>query len=887
MVPLMQSHDIRKRYLDFFVEKGHQLYPSSSLIPYNDPTVLLTTAGMQQFITYFTGQERPPHPRATSAQKCFRTVDLEEVGDSTHLTFFEMLGNFSFGDYFKKEAIEWAWEFLTQELKLSPERLWITIFEGNEDAPEDLEAKEQWMRVGVPEERIFGLPKSENWWGPPGDTGPCGPCSEVYYDYGEELGKGDPAIDPKYGPGGDEGDPRFVEIWNLVFNQYEQLKDGTLKPLSKPGIDTGMGLERTTAVAQNVRSVYETDLYAPIFEHIREETGAALDSSEEMDRALYILADHARAMAFLIADGVRPGNQGREYVLRRIIRRAALQTYLWLPKLSPQATSPMFVVRLATEAADHMKTHYPELEESYEEIERVVQDEADRFFKIYDSGMRLLEAEIRRLPGGNFPGEVAFMLHDTYGFPVEVTREVLAEKGISLDEAGFEEAMRLQRERARDALRGHERLVAAFRDQDIKSRFVGYEREQVETRVLAVEEAAGGQLNVVLAENPFYATGGGQVADEGWISSERGQVDVFDVVPAGDYQVLRTRGERGTVEAGDRVTASINRVRRQQVEANHTATHILHWALRAVLGKDVVQAGSYVGPDRLRFDYRHTNRVSETDLWRIQEQCLLKITENQPVRYYTTTLEEARNLGAMMLFGEKYGDLVRVVEIDGFSRELCGGTHVRSTAEVGAFKIVSNKKHGADLYRIEVLTGREALYYLIGAAEKAEKIADALRTGVEELPEAVEGLQKEVGEAREAAREQALRKGLEEVGSLVESADQMNGMKVVTGQVAAADIKGLRQISDDIKNRLQGPSAVVLAAALGDKAVLVANLHPEVSQKIQAGEIVKEISGILGGGGGGGPTMAQAGGGEVDAIPQALLKARDILGQRLADSAKG
>jgi alanyl-tRNA synthetase len=394
-------------------------------------------------------------------------------------------------------------------------------------------------------------------------------------------------------------------------------------------------------------------------------------------------------------------------------------------------------------------------------------------------------------------------------------------------------------------------------------------------------------LNVVLAENPFYAAGGGQVADEGWIHSENGQLTVFDVVPAGDYQVVRARRERGTVEAGDRVTASINRVRRQQVEANHTATHILHWALRAVLGKDVVQAGSYVGPDRLRFDYRYAGKVDEQDLRRIQELCLLKITENQPVRYYTTTLEEARNLGAMMLFGEKYDDLVRVVEIDGFSRELCGGTHVRGTAEIGAFKIISNRKHGADLYRIEVLTGREALYYLIGATEKAEEVADELRVRVEQLPEAVERLQEEVREAHEAAKEQALKKGLEEVASLVENAEQMDGTKVVTGQVVAADVKGLRQISDDVKNRLSGPSAVVLAAALGDKAVLVANLHPEVSRKVGAGELVREVSGILGGGGGGGPTMAQAGGGEVAAIPKALLRARDILGQKLADSAKG
>jgi alanyl-tRNA synthetase len=543
---------------------------------------------------------------------------------------------------------------------------------------------------------------------------------------------------------------------------------------------------------------------------------------------------------------------------------------------------PGGVAGLAEVVVDHMGGFYEELERAREDIRRVVTDEAARFVEIYRNGLELLEVEIDRLSGGHFPGDAAFTLHDTYGFPVEVTREVLADRGISLDEAGFEEAMRRQRERAREALVGHERVVAAFRDREIKSRFVGYEWEQVETNVLAVEEAPGGELNVVLAENPFYATGGGQVADEGWISSENGQLEVFDVVPAGEYQVIRARVEGGRVAEGDRVTASINRVRRHQIEANHTATHILHWALRAVLGKDVVQAGSYVGPDRLRFDYRYTGRVSEEDLRRIQEQCLLKITENQPVRYYTTTLEEARNLGALMLFGEKYGDLVRVVEIDGFSRELCGGTHVRSTAEVGAFKVTSNRKHGADLYRIEVLTGRDALYYLIRATDKAEEVAGSLRVPVEELSEAVVALEEEAREAREAAKEQTLKQGLEEVGSLVENAEQVNGAEVVTGQVVAADVKGLRQISDDVKNRLSGPSAVVLAAALGDKAVLIANLHPEVSNRVQAGDLVREVSNVLGGGGGGGPTMAQAGGGAVDAIPQALLKARDILGQRLA-----
>lgn len=876
----MNSNDIRQKFLNFFEERDHRIYPSSSLIPHNDPTVLLTTAGMQQFITFFTGQEKPPAPRAATAQKCFRTQDLEEVGDPSHLTFFEMMGNFSFGDYFKKEAIEYAWEFLTVDLGLPAERLWITIFEGDEDAPEDLEAKEHWMRVGVPEHKIFGLPKSENWWGPPGETGPCGPCSEVYYDYGEEHGRGDPQHDPRYGPGGEDGDPRFLEIWNLVFNQYEQRRDGTLAPLAKTGIDTGLGLERTVAVVQNVRSVYDTDLYAPVFELIYKQTGAERGSSEEQDRALYILADHARAMAFLIADGVRPGNQRREYVLRRIIRRATLQAY------SQLGMTPAQLANLVEVVVDYMGEFYEELQGAREDIRRIVEQEAGRFVEIYDSGMGFLENEIARMPGGNFPGEVAFTLHDTYGFPIEVTREVLADRGISLDEAGFEEAMSRQRERAREAMQGHERVVAAFRDEGIKSRFVGYDREQVETRIVAVgpvpEEE--GELYVVLAENPFYATGGGQVADEGWITSDRGQLEVLDSIPAGDYQVLRVRVERGDFEIGDSVTASISRVRRQQIEANHTATHILHWALRAVLGRDVVQAGSYVGPDRLRFDYRYTGRVTDEDLRRVQEQCLLKITENQPVRYYTTTLDEARNLGAMMLFGEKYGDLVRVVEIDGFSRELCGGTHVRGTAEVGAFKILSNRKHGADLYRIEVLTGREALYYLLGATEKAEEVSEELRVDVEHLPDAVHGLRQEVQEARESARTQALKAGLEEVGSLVENAESVDGAKVVAGQVVAADVKGLRQISDDIKNRLDGPSAVVLAAELDGKAVLVANFHPDVSEKVGAGEIVKEASGVLGGGGGGSPTMAQAGGGDLAAIPEALSKVKEFLSQKLTNS---
>jgi alanyl-tRNA synthetase len=874
----MQSSEIRRRFLDFFGERGHRLYPSASLVPHNDPTVLLTTGGVQQFIPYFLGQERPASGRAMSAQKCFRTPDIEDVGDWHHLTFFEMLGNFSFGDYFKKEAIEWAWEFLTQDLGIPSERLWITVFEGDEDAPEDVEAKEYWMGVGVPEHKIFGLPKSENWWGPPGETGPCGPCSEIYYDYGEEAGVGDPLEDPTYGPGGDEGDPRFLEIWNLVFNQYEQLKDKSFILLSKTGIDTGMGLERTTAVVQGTRYVYDTDLYAPIFEKANEYTGISLGDSEATDRALRIVADHTRGMAFLIADGVRPGNQRREYVLRRIIRRAMLQAR------SRLGMSPEQLAGLAEVVVDYMGDFYKELRAAREDIRRVVTGEATRFVEIYESGMSLLASEIERRSGGNFPGEVAFMLHDTYGFPVEVTREVLAERGLSLDEAGFESAMDAQRERAREAMQGYERVVAAFKDQEIRSRFVGYEREQVETRIVAIEPVpdTDGEVYFVLAENPFYATGGGQVADKGWISSDEGQLEVLDAIPAGDYQVLRARIERGAFEAGETVTASINRVRRQQIEANHTATHILHWALRAVLGHDVVQAGSYVGPDRLRFDYRYTGKVTEEEIKRVQEISLQKITENQPVRYFTTTLREARNLGAMMLFGEKYADLVRVVEVDGFSRELCGGTHVRGSAEIGAFKILSNRKHGADLYRIEVITGREALEYLTGAAEKAEEVSDALKVGIDDLPDAVGRLRKEVQTAREAAREQTLKRGLEEVGTLVEGAQQVNGTRVVTGQVVAADVGGLRQISDDVKNRLGGPSAVVLAAALGGKAVLVANLHPEVSRRVEAGEIVREVSGVLGGGGGGGATMAQAGGGNLEAIPDALARVREILDRRLA-----
>jgi alanyl-tRNA synthetase len=874
----MKSSEIRQRFLDFFGEKGHRPYPSSSLVPHNDPTVLLTTAGMQQFISFFTGEEKPPTPRAASSQKCFRTPDIEEVGDESHLTFFEMLGNFSFGDYFKKEAVEWAWEFLTKELAIPEERLWITIFEGDEDVPEDTEARELWKSVGVPEHKIFGLPKSENWWGPPGDSGPCGPCSEVYYDYGEEYSKGDPALDPIYAPGGGEDAPRFLEIWNLVFNQYEQRKDGTLVPLAKTGIDTGMGLERTTQAVQNELFIYDTDVYSPVFEKAKEYTGVGIGDSDATDRSLRILADHSRGMAFLIADGVRPGNQGREYVLRRIIRRATREAYVRLSMSAEETAS------LAETVVDQMGGFYSELENSRSDIKRIVGEEAARFIEIYHSGMDLLEAEIGRMGDESFPGEVAFMLHDTFGFPVEVTRDVLEERGFVFDEEGFRRAMEDQRERARSSAQTYDRAVAAFRGAEMKSRFVGYEREQIETRVAAAEPVpdAEGETYLVLAENPFYATGGGQIADVGWISSDAGQVEVVDAIPAGDYQVLRTRSDNGaSLRVGDDVTASINRVRRHQIEANHTATHILHWALRTVLGKEVVQAGSYVGPDRLRFDYRYSGRVGEEEIRRVQEQCILKVTENQPVRYFSTTLDEARNLGATMLFGEKYGDVVRVVEVDGFSRELCGGTHVKSSAEVGAFKIVSNRKHGTDLFRIEVITGREALYYLLRTSAKAEELSESLRVEVDELPNAVAGLRSEAREAREASRESTLKKGLEEVGSLVEGAESVDGVKVVAGEVVASDVKGLRQISDDVKNRLGSPAAVVLAADLDGKAVLVANLHEEVADKVKAGDIVKELSGVLGGGGGGSPTMAQAGGGNPEAISDALGKVPALMRDRL------
>ncbi|MDN5697160.1 MAG: alanine--tRNA ligase, partial [Rubrobacter sp.] len=550
----MQSYEIRQKFLEFFEKRDHRQYESSSLVPHDDPTVLLTTAGVQQFIPYFIGQEKPPTSRAVSVQKCFRTSDLEEVGDATHLTFFEMLGNFSFGDYFKKDAVAYAWEFLTGTLGLDPERLWITIFEGDENAPEDVEAKEHWMSVGVPEERIFGLPKSENWWGPPGESGPCGPTSEIYYDFGAEHGLGDPQADSKYGPGGDEGDDRFLEIWNLVFNQFEQHTDGTLVPLTQTGIDTGMGLERMTAVMQGVRSVYETDLYAPVFTRVREYAREGVGGTPATDRALYILADHSRAMSFLIADGVKPGNQRREYVLRRIIRRSTREAY------SRFGLGAAQVAGLAGVVVEYMGEAYPELRGSEEDIRQTIEAEAGRFIQIYDSGMSLLESEIERLPSGEaFSGHIAFTLHDTYGFPVEVTREVLEERGLALDEAAFEQAMADQRERARDAAQGYERAVAAFRDLEIRSRFVGYEREQVETRVIAaapVPDSGEDELYLVLAENPFYATGGGQIADTGWVSTGDAQVEVSDVIPAGDYQVLRARPERGEIREGDQVTAS-------------------------------------------------------------------------------------------------------------------------------------------------------------------------------------------------------------------------------------------------------------------------------------------------------------------------------------------
>src|SRR5271165_2055470 len=814
----MTSDEIRERYLSFFEERGHKRVPSASLIPSaHDPSALLTVAGMHPLKPYFLGQEKPPAPRLTDCQKVFRTVDIDNVGNtSRHLTFFEMLGNFSFGDYFKAEAIEYAWKLSLDVFGFAPEDIWVTVFEGDEELGlgSDQQAIDRWLELGVPRTRIVECPRSENFW-QAGPTGQCGPCSELYVDRGLQYGT------PSDLPGGEN--ERFLEYWNLVFMQYDQRpREGggsMLAPLPANNIDTGLGLNRMAAILQGKTSVFETDQFQPLIDLGEELSGRRYGEDFATDRALRILADHGRAMTFLTADGVVPSNEDRGYVLRRVLRRA-IQQGLGL------GLEPGFLSRYADRVREVMGAAYPELIEHARTTDMWLAAEEEGFGRTLAQGTTRLHEEIERTRSQGrtaVPAEFVFVLYDTHGFPPEMTRELLAEAGLSV-EGDFEALMEEQRVRSRA---GAARVSAgaplaasglgALGDTP-PTRFTGYETEQQHTTVLAVEpagsgaaHAAGGERRLVkLAESPFYLAGGGQVSDVGVIECEHGdcRARVEDVLAVGPDRVLKVLVEEGELHPGEQVLARVDHVLRHETEANHTATHLLHAALRERLGSHVHQAGSYVGPDKLRFDFSHNQALAADELRDVEDQVNGWIAGNDPVRPIETTLEEAKRLGAMALFGEKYGDVVRMVEVGegDYSRELCGGTHVRSTAEIGVFRVLSETSSSANVRRIAAVTGPPAVELLRERDRQLVEIGQELRTRPEDAADAVRRLGEERRRLERALKAGATADGRAavDIDALVAGAEDLDGATVLTAMVEVPDPKALLEVLDLVKARLQG-----------------------------------------------------------------------------------
>jgi alanyl-tRNA synthetase len=838
--------ELREGFLSFFESKGHLRRASASLIPRaDDHSTLLTSAGMQPQMPFFLGLEPPPAPTTTTVQKCFRTPDIEEVGlDTYHLTFFEMLGNFSFGQYFKDGAIEYATEFIRDHLKLDWDRLWVSVHAGDPELSlgPDETAITLWERIGMPPERIVRLPSSENFWSV-GGPGPCGPDSEIYYDWGEEAGCGEPDCLP-----GCTRCERFLEFWNLVFMEYELHPDRTLTPLPTQNIDTGLGLERTARIVQQVPSVYDTDGYQLIMAWIAAESGVAYGDTPAATKAHRILADHGRGTTFLVGDGVVPSNEGRGYVLRRIIRRAVLQA---------RRIGLEDLYRVTAVVADQMGEAYPELRESLATIEDVVRREEERFTETLERGTKLFE----ELAGDDaISGEQAFVLATTYGFPIELTTELAEERGQAVDVDAYRGKMEEHREISRGTgERGLLQRAGEFaRDAGFETEFVGYAKLDVLTQLGAVEDLGDGTFLAKLRESPFYPAGGGQVTDEGWLEQDGDPAVRAELVDAFRFdadQALLFRGEG--FAAGDRVRAVVPWSVRFPTMANHTATHLLQAALREVLGDHVTQAGSAVRPDKLRFDFAHASALTAEEREAVEQRVNRAVFANHPVHTFETTLDEARSLGAMALFGEKYGDVVRVVEVPGTSTELCGGTHVRTTAEIGPFVILSEGSVGGGARRIEAVTSGAAWAALHARSEAA----DALRA---ELEETRRELKRKPSAAAGATADPEVR------------VEAVNGVNLVVDAVEGLDGDALLELSDRFKQR-HAPAAVVLGSSDGGKVSLVANFDQTVAERISASDVIRGAAPLVGGGGGGRPTMARAGGKDAEKLPEALAEAERLI----------
>ncbi len=872
----MKAQEIRATYLSFFEERGHKVVPSASLVPSaHDPSVLLTTAGMQPFKPYFLGREEPPARRIADVQKCFRTTDIEEVGKTArHLTFFEMLGNWSFGDYFKAESIPWGWELSTQGFGMDPGRIWVTVFGGDEELGlgPDEEAIAIWGGLGVPDEQIVRLGRADNFW-QAGPAGPCGPCSELYLDRGEEFGAAGERP-------GDDTD-RFLEFWNHVFMTYDLAEDGALTELPMRNIDTGMGLDRIAAILQDVPSVFETDLLRPLIDLAEELSGRPYGESAAVTRAMRIVADHSRGAAFLIADGVVPSNEDRGYILRRIMRRA-IQQGRTLGLESP------WLGRFAERTIEIMGETYPELVGERETIAGWVGDEEESFGRTLERGTELLErlvAEAQEAETSWIDAADAFKLHDTYGFPYDLTKELLADRGLSVDDGGFEELMEEQRQRARVGAATahgsedrHEKVIA-FAGATPPTRFVGYETLRATTGLAAVEPDDGRAL-VKLEESPFYAEGGGQVADSGLLRWRGGGAKVLDVYRVGDDQALEVEPASGAPDPGTAVEAVVDRETRHATMRNHTATHLLHAALRERLGTHVRQAGSAVRPDKLRFDFTHGQALSLEELREVEDRVNEWVKASRPVRWLNMERAEAERLGAMALFGEKYGEWVRMVEVDGVSRELCGGTHVANTAEVGIFKVVSEGSSAANVRRIEALSGPAAIDWFRDREAQLREAGELLGSPQDPLAGARRAAARlhEAGEGAQQAEKQLLG---DEARRLTGEATEVGGLKVVAAQAPLADQKQLLDLANRIQSMLgDGGSAVVLGGAEGGKVGLVVLLSKEaVGSGLSAAAIVREAAAAVGGGGGGRDDMAQAGGKDVTKLDEALATARRAIEQ--------
>ena len=873
-------NELRRMYLEFFESKDHLSMNSFSLVPHNDNSLLLINAGMAPLKPYFTGQEIPPRNRVTTCQKCVRTGDIENVGKTArHLTFFEMLGNFSFGDYFKLEAIQWSWEFLTEVLGMEPERLYPSIYF------EDDEAFEIWNKViGVPAEKITRFYRDENgkcdnFW--EHGAGPCGPCSEIYYDRGEKYGCGSP--DCKVGCECD----RFMEVWNNVFTQYNGDGNGNYEELANKNIDTGMGLERLAAVVQDVNSVFDIDTMKAIRDRICEIAGVEYQSDEAKDVSIRLITDHIRSSTFLISDGVMPSNEGRGYVLRRLIRRAARHGRLL-------GIKDKFLANLSQTVIAESKDGYPELEEKKAFILNVLTQEEDKFDKTIDQGLAILGdmKEAMKAEGSTvLTGENAFKLYDTYGFPLDLTQEILEESGMSLDEEGFRAAMQQQREMARKARKvtnymGADATVYDEIDTAITSEFVGYEDLTHESKVTVltteteiVEALSDGEVGTIIVdETPFYATMGGQNADLGVIVGPEGEFEVKDTIKLRGGKVAHVgQITNGMIKSGDVVTLKVDAVNRKSTCKNHSATHLLQKALREVLGTHVEQAGSFVDANRLRFDFSHFSAMTKEELDKVEAIVNAKIEEDMAVVTKEMSVEDAKKSGAMALFGEKYGETVRVVSMGDFSTELCGGTHVKNTGAIGSFKIISESGVAAGVRRIEALTGNGVTAYYKELEANMEKAAKLLKANPDKVTEKIEHLLAEIKALTSENESMKSKLAKDALGDVMDQVVEVKGVKLLATSVSGVDMNGLRELGDQLKEKL-GEGVVVLASDLDGKVNLIAMVTEEVMKKgAHAGNLIKGIAALVGGGGGGRPNMAQAGGKNPAGIPDAIAKVAEVL----------